>query len=212
MYCRICGEQLHESSKFCNNCGSRQGEVKQSGRTPPPPAQPLGGYYPQQSYYPAEPTPKKSLRKGLGCGGAVLVLIIIVVVVAAIVSSSGRKETKTTTPQSSNTKFEEIGAWRPGGAFATGIMLGYSYYVANPTKSAIRDFCDKQKSEQLESLKEYNRILQITFFDDQAHTPNFTGPEGYYFPDECEPYRVATYMLNPQTNYENLDFPKAIPE
>lgn len=220
VFCPKCGNEYEASFKFCPNCGeAKQGEVQQSEITPPPPvppppppAQPPGGYYSQQSYYPPAPTPKKSRRKGLGCGGGILILIIIVIVVAVIISLSGNKETTTTTSQSSNTKFEEIGAFSPGGAFATNIMLGYSYYVANPTKSAIRQFCEEQKNERLQNLKDYNRILQISFFDDESHTPNFTGPEGYYFPDECEPYRVADYILNPSTGADEVTFTKEIPE
>lgn len=121
----------------------------------------------------------------------------------------------TTTPPapSSNTKFEQIGAYNPQGTFEAGLEAD-SYYVLNPTKSAIRQFCEEQQKERLGELKDLNRSLVISFYDDKAHTPNYA--QGYDPSDQSEDaYRIADYVINPVGNLDQVDqveFSKEIPE
>jgi hypothetical protein len=146
----------------------------------------------------------------------VLFLIIVVIVSAVIISLSGKKESNTTTTTSettsqiSNTTFKKVGdcvSVQLGGE-----MEAESYYVSNPTKSAIRQFCKQQESERLDGLKEQNRGLFMSFYDDEAHTPTYA--EGYDPTDESlDAYRVADYDINSSTGVEDVvTFSKEIPE
>lgn len=195
MFCPHCGKPMKGSDKSCKHCG-------QATLPTPKPQQPQVVSYQQ-------PEQKKN-RRTLGCGGAILVLIVIVVIIA--IASSVSKKT-TTTPvnqaqpstQPASSMYTEIGVWR------TDSFLGWSLYVANPTKASITNKCAEMKKRYVDDAT-VPRILHIDFFDTEAKTPNFTGPQGYYFPDDCEPYHVAAYFFNPNNGETRLDFLKQIPE
>jgi hypothetical protein len=105
----------------------------------------------------------------------------------------------------------DIGISCPAGAFDAGLEAD-SYYTANPTKSEIRQFCEGQKEENLGRLKDLNRSLNVSFYDDEAHTPNYT--QGYDPSDESfDQYRVADYVINRVGGgTDEVTFYKEIPE
>lgn len=216
MFCSECGKQIDDPKAFCPHCGVATNSTAQqqtaTAKLPPSqPAQPPGGYYPQQTYYPPPtPAPKKS-RKGLGCGGAIL-LILIVVVIVIIASSSGKKTETPTTPAStsttpapaaSNTTFDQVGVHDAPAVHVE------SYYVANPTKSAIQKFCEERR-RYYENIRQGQHII-LNFYDDMAHTPNYT--QGWN-PDDpnSEPYYVCNYVWDRQGPTGSIEFYKQIPE
>ena len=131
-----------------------------------------------------------------------MIVVLAFVVVVAVVE--GKKETN-------SSKFTQIGAYSPAGAFDAGLEAD-SYYVANPTKSEIRQFCEGQKEENLGRLKDLNRSRVISFYDDEAHTTNYT--QGYDPSDESlDQYRIADYVINPLGGgADEVTFYKEIPE
>jgi len=197
MHCTNCGQPVKASDPFCRKCGN---PTTPSVMTPPaPPAlSPFkGGLKKSWSNLPTS-------RKVLLLTGITVVLVVIVVIVV-IQSKNFLNSTQT-----SNTQFEHIGAYNPG-TFKAGLEAD-SYYVYNPTKSAIRKFCEQQKSERLSDLKYYDRHLVISFYDDRDHTPNYT--DGYDPSDESlDQYRVADYVINPVGGgTDEVNFSKEIPE
>jgi hypothetical protein len=158
----------------------------------------------------------KKFWSGLPAFGKVLLIagIIVVLVVIIVVAGTGAKKennSSQTASQTNSAKFEQIGAYSPKGAFDAGLEAD-SYYVSNPTKSEIRQFCEEQKNENLGRLKDLNRSLYISFYDDEAHTPNYT--QGYDPSDESyDAYRVADYVINSSTGVSDVvTFYKEIPQ
>jgi hypothetical protein len=188
--------------------------VQQRKRTPPPPStstqlQPLnkkkGGF---KGFWSGLPM----IGKVALIGGVIILLVIVIVAsISGSKQESNSTETSNTSTETSNTQFEQIGAYNPPGAFDAGLEAD-SYYVSNPTKSAIRKFCEQQKSERLSDLKNYDRHLVISFYDDWDHTPNYT--DGYDATDTTyDQYRIADYIINPVGGgTDEVTFYKDIPE
>lgn len=87
MFCKNCGAQTDEGTKFCKNCGAALGTQEQSQ----PPQQ--GNFEPQQTYaqpqYGQSPPPaQQPAKKNKGCLIAVIIVaaLVLIFIVAAIIN------------------------------------------------------------------------------------------------------------------------------
>lgn len=118
------------------------------------------------------------------------------------------EKTMPASPKTTSTTFEQVGSW------TTDYVHAESYYVANPTKSAIRQFCEGKK-EEARSYAAAGQDYILNFYDDKAHTPTYeqTYDEGDNPADE--PYYICTGLFEKGTfavNLDDSDFLKPIPE
>lgn len=103
MFCRNCGTQLSEGTRFCHKCGAPQAAASQPQQQPQPQQAPVYAPYPpnppaQPVTYPAPevPAPEKKAKNkklpliiGLAAGGGGLLIALAVILAIVLSSCSG---------------------------------------------------------------------------------------------------------------------------
>ena len=194
IFCSKCGKENADGAAFCHSCGEELAK-KQNTESNPKSASQVNAQQANQG--------KQKSSKKKGCVTGCLVVVGAFIAISVILAlfddtstgqaESGGNQTKTGVIQA---KFERVGYFKSDG------MRGFTYFVENPNKKDIKDFCEKTRQAH------YDRILKIHFFDLRSQTPDVTLK--YEFPKSSDDYLIADYLGNPHTKKVQLKFHKDI--
>ncbi len=102
IYCPKCSNELADSAKFCNKCGSKieaqnantPAAAQQTAEAFTAPAAENNGYNPVPDPYAADPNAKKNTKKFILIGGVVVGVAAIAAIAIALIAGGGKKESK----------------------------------------------------------------------------------------------------------------------